>query len=176
MLTKTTISALRVLIYLGRMVESGDEQGMGQMAAQSPARMAVDLGESPTYLAKVTGQLVKGGILRAERGAKGGVRLGRPPAEITLLSVVEACQGTIVGNFCQMVEETGSVCAFHLAGLELHQAIVRTLSKWNLGHLLERPAPRKPLRGGLPCVLGMAGLVAVAPSKSGKTKKRDPGK
>ncbi|MBK7601462.1 MAG: Rrf2 family transcriptional regulator [Acidobacteria bacterium] len=146
MLTKTTISAMRVLIYLGQNGEGG---------SQSPVKIANDLGESPTYLAKVTGLLVKAGILRSERGAKGGVRLNRQPEEITFQAIMEACQGTIVGNFCLSTEDVDTVCAFHLAGLELHQAIVQTLSKWNLGHLLEKSRPSHPLKGNVPCVLGL---------------------
>ena len=59
MLTKTTISAIRTLTYLG--LHAGDKVPL------SPRYLAEELGESPTYLAKVVRHLVKVGILRASR-------------------------------------------------------------------------------------------------------------
>jgi len=63
MLSGTSLSALRTLVYLSQHMP----------AVISPRRIAEDLGESPTYLSKVTTQLVKAGVLRAEKGVKGGV-------------------------------------------------------------------------------------------------------
>jgi len=142
--TKTTVSAIRALISLGR-------RGTGEVV--SPRVLAEELGESPTYLAKVCRLLVKAGILRAEYGAKGGVRLGRPKEEISLLSIVEACQGTIVGRHCYSRFEPESVCSFHEATVELHGAIVGILSRWNLARLLEKPYPTPKEADGLECVL-----------------------
>lgn len=130
MLGKTSISALRGLTYLAR-----QEQG----ACVSPRRMAEALGESPTYLAKITRHLVKAGILEAEKGVKGGVRLARTVDRITALAVVEACQGTLVGDFCRSGRSTLEACNFHLAALELHNAITGVLERWTLADFLERP-------------------------------------
>ncbi|MEA3407568.1 MAG: Rrf2 family transcriptional regulator [Chloroflexota bacterium] len=49
----------------------------------------------PSYLAKIFQSLVKEGILRSHRGAKGGFSLDRPAEEITLLEVIEAIDGPI---------------------------------------------------------------------------------
>ena len=65
MLTKTSVSATRILIHLGL---SGEEGPV------SPRLMAEQMGESPSYLAKVAQQLAKAGILRAHRGVAGGLR------------------------------------------------------------------------------------------------------
>ncbi len=105
----------------------------------SPRRIAEELGESPTYLAKVTRALVKAGILRAEKGVKGGVWLGRAPRQITLLAVVEACQGTILGNYCQEGCSPKLTCAYHQAAEELRDAIVGTLGHWTLDQLQQKP-------------------------------------
>lgn len=51
-----------------------------------------------SYLAKIFQDLVKEGILRSHRGAKGGFALERPAEEITLLEVIEAIDGPI--NLC----------------------------------------------------------------------------
>jgi Rrf2 family protein len=128
MINKTSLSAIGALIYLCR------NQGRS-----SPRHIAAVLGESPTYLAKVLGQLVKSGILRAQKGAKGGVQLNRPPSQISLLSIVEACQGIIVGNYCDTPCSPTAACAYNRAAVELQQAIVSVLSRWDLQQLSEIP-------------------------------------
>lgn len=132
MLTKTTLSGLRAVTVLGL---NADSQPV------SPRAMAEALGESPSYLAKVLRHLVRAGILKAHRGPNGGVSLNRPPEKVTLLAVVEACQGVILGDFCQGDVEPSLTCAFHQAGMELHQAIVGVLSRWTLADLIRRPHP-----------------------------------
>jgi Rrf2 family protein len=144
MFTKTSISAIRALTYVGL-------NGTGQPI--SPRHMAERLGESPTYLAKVVRHLVKAGILRAHRGVSGGVTLNRPPDEISLLSIVEACQGAILGDFCQDAEELEKTCAFHQAGAELHGAIVGVLSRWTLAELLQKPCPSETYDSRIECLL-----------------------
>jgi Rrf2 family protein len=131
MLTKTTISALRALIYLARREDQ---------ACLSPRRIAEALDESPTYLAKSLRHLVKTGILRAEKGVHGGVRLGRQAANVTLLSIVEACQGAIAPDFCQASWRSGTCCGFHDAALDLHDAITGALSRWTLDRLIAIPS------------------------------------
>jgi Rrf2 family protein len=143
MITKTSKSAIGALIYLGR----------SSQTLHSPRQMAEALGESPTYLAKVLGHLVRAGILRATRGAKGGVQLNRPPSQISALSIVEACQGILVGNYCQTTCNPEEACAYHQAALELQQAIVSVLSKWTLARLMEHPRPRKAVLVHSGCVL-----------------------
>jgi Rrf2 family transcriptional regulator, nitric oxide-sensitive transcriptional repressor len=130
MLTKTTLSAVRTLMYLGAAAPG---------AIASPRVMGQQLGESPTYLAKVTRLLVKAGILRAQRGVAGGVQLNRSPEDIRLLDVVEACQGAILGDFCHQTSDLSGACAFHLAGAELHEAIIGVLARWTLADFLRNP-------------------------------------
>lgn len=144
MFTKTSISAIRALTYLGL-------NSTGQPI--SPRHMAERLGESPTYLAKVVRRLVRAGVLRAHRGVSGGVTLNRPPDEISLLSIAEACQGAILGDFCQDAEELEKTCAFHQAGAELHEAIVGILSRWTLAELLQKPCASAGYGHQIPCLL-----------------------
>ena len=131
MLTKTTELAIQTLIHLV-ICEGGQPR--------SPRSIADELDLSPTYLAKVANQLVKGGILRAHRGALGGMTLARPASEVTLLEIVEACQGRVVGNYCEAsMESIDGACAFHRAMLEMHQAMIEILSRWTLADLAARP-------------------------------------
>jgi Rrf2 family nitric oxide-sensitive transcriptional repressor len=143
MLGKTSISAIRTLLYLAR--QESD-------ACLPPRKLAEALGESPTYLAKVTRHMVKQGILEAEKGVKGGVRLVLPLHEITLLSIVEACQGTIVGDYCRSNKPLDSTCSFHQAAMELHEAITGVLKRWTVADLLQKPAADAS-GGGISCLI-----------------------
>lgn len=158
MLTKTSLTAVRTLVHLGLHPTS---------EPASLKRMAEQLGESPTYLAKVARLLVRAGILRAHRGVAGGVVLNRPPESITLLSIVEACQGTILGDFCQETSDLNHVCALHHAGSELHEAIIKVLSRWNLEHFVQRPTPSGKLLGRVPCWLQPKPAAPPTPARGG---------
>lgn len=132
MLTGTSELAIRTMVLLA--LEGGEEP-------VSPRQMADRLNSSPSYLAKVTAVLVNAGILRSIRGAHGGVLLARPAGEITLLSIVEASQGLIVGNFCAgIAAHKEPVCSFHQVMHDLHGAMIEVLSRWTLNDLLVRPA------------------------------------
>lgn len=147
MLGKTSLSALRALLLLAQ--KGGSE-------LWPPRRIAEELGESPTYMAKVVRHMVKSRILEAEKGAKGGVRLARRPEEVTLLSVVEACQGTLVGDYCRSTRPSTAYCSFHIAALELHAAITGVLGRWTLAGLLERTQAMGAERDGVPCLIRLA--------------------
>lgn len=158
MLTQTSESAIRALIFL---VLYGDKEPM------PPREIAERIGASPSYMAKITRMLVKSNILRSHRGALGGVSLSRNPEEITLLDVVEACQGLIVGNYCQsIVGHTEPVCAFHQAMVEVHQATVGVLSRWTVADLAARPGPTNDQAGTGDCKIDLAGLDATPPGKT----------
>jgi Rrf2 family protein len=141
---KTSTSAIRTLLLLAQ---------QDPKICWSPRRLAEMLGESPTYLAKVVRHLVRQRILEAEKGVKGGVRLIQRPGEVTLLSVVEACQGPILGDYCRSSRPTPEVCNFHRAALELHEAIRSVLARWTLADLLERPHVSGEALDGVPCLM-----------------------
>lgn len=155
MIAKTSHSALRTLILLAQQDRS---------SLWSPRRLAEMLGESPTYLAKVVRHLVRSGILEAEKGVKGGVRLVKSPAQVTLLDIVEACQGTIVGDYCRSSRPDPTVCAFHRAAVELHQAITTVLGRWTLAQLLEQPHAVPPCEEGTGCLMAHGPYAAAAKS------------
>lgn len=167
MLTKTTVSGIRALVFLLLHPER---------QPASPRVIAQCLGESPTYLAKVLRNLVKVGILKAQRGVTGGVSVNRPPEQITLLSVVEACQGVILGDFCGETPDLSRTCAFHQAAAELHQAIIGVLSSWTMADLLKKPCPDPAFPDGVKCWLcpGLSPICSdgVSAGLSGATRVR----
>jgi Rrf2 family nitric oxide-sensitive transcriptional repressor len=143
MLTQTSEVAIRALIFLAL---------RNSAEPLTPREIAESLMTSPTYMAKITRQLVKANILRSQRGAAGGVTLARDPERITLLAIMEASQGLLVGNYCDdMSDHAEPVCAFHRAMKEAHHALVSVLTRWTLADLMARPGPAGD---GLGCKMG----------------------
>lgn len=137
MLTKTTVVAIQALLLLT--VERDDER------PKTPRQIAARLGASPTYLGKILGQLAKGGILRAVRGARGGVLLAKPPSEITLLDVYVATQGPLIPDYCTSAHDARHACAFHGAMSQLHLQFEGALARWSIAALAASP-PGKSAR------------------------------
>jgi Rrf2 family protein len=72
---------------------------------------AADLAEyfdlPAAYLAKQLQALTRAGVLAATTGPRGGFRLGRPPADITLLQIVEAVDGAAPPYECREIRKQG---------------------------------------------------------------------
>ena len=88
MLAITTKSpyAVRALCELARYGESGPVP-IGELARSR---------EIPVqFLEGLFGTLRRAGILQSQRGVKGGYSFARPPAEITVLEVVELLEGEL---------------------------------------------------------------------------------
>lgn len=151
MLNATSETAVRAVIYLA--LHSGDEP-------VSPTEIAEEIGASPSYLAKIAGLLVKGGILRSQRGAWGGVALARNPATITLLDIVQACQGLLIANYCQALGTATSpeVCNFHQAMFDVHSSTIKVLTKWTVAMLAAKPTPSGSIQGNTLCRMFPCGL------------------
>ncbi|MFU8839795.1 MAG: RrF2 family transcriptional regulator [Nitriliruptoraceae bacterium] len=64
---------------------------------------------SYSFVGKIVSTLARAGILETLRGAAGGVQLGRPPEDITVLDVVQAVQGPIQLNRCVRVPPSCSL-------------------------------------------------------------------
>jgi Rrf2 family protein len=71
------------------------------------ARLAEFHDVPPAYLAKHLQALAKAGIVESVAGAKGGYRLARPAAEITILDVVEAVEGRTAAFDCTEIRQRG---------------------------------------------------------------------
>ena len=75
----------------------------------SAAELAVETGLSQPTVQKLVSLLSRAGLLRASRGAGGGLKLARPAAAITLADIVEAVEGPIALTAC--VESGRHDCA-----------------------------------------------------------------
>ncbi|MFM7207295.1 MAG: RrF2 family transcriptional regulator [Planctomycetaceae bacterium] len=85
---KTEYAALAV-VELARRVESPTPVRIREICAAQ--------GVPPRFLVHILLQLKAAGIVASVRGAAGGYRLAKPPAEVTLLDVVTAVEGPADG-------------------------------------------------------------------------------
>lgn len=66
----------------------------------SIAALAREQNIPPSFLSKIMAQCVKAGILQSKKGPAGGTSLNRPAGEISLLSIIEACEGSYRRESC----------------------------------------------------------------------------
>lgn len=95
-------------------------------------------GISESYLVKHLQALTAAGILESVPGPKGGYRLARPAAEVTVLAIVDAIEGTDPAFRCTEIRQRGP------AGLE--PAAYRLPCTINAMMLRAEMAWRKSLR------------------------------
>jgi len=94
---------------------------------------------SSRYLEQLLLTLKLAGLLRSSRGTKGGFTLSKKPAQIRLLEIVEALDGSIAPVSC--VDEPGfypraEFCAAHDVWVEVKRAVLNVLNSITLQHLI----------------------------------------
>jgi Rrf2 family protein len=97
------------------------------------AKLAEYHGVPGAYLAKHLQSLARAGVLETVKGARGGYRLARPAAAITLLDIVEAIDGDEPGFRCSEIRRRGpaSVPAREYTKLcGIHRAFLRADEAW----------------------------------------------
>jgi Rrf2 family protein len=106
-ITRQADYAVRAVLYLA-------ERGL--TARVPTAEIGREQRIPVTFLAKIMAQLSSAGIVRSTRGAHGGITLGRPADEISLLDIVEAIDGPMLLNECVgdiSQCQLGQRCAVH---------------------------------------------------------------
>ncbi len=71
------------------------------------ARISKEYNIPLEYLLKILQQLVRANVLRSKRGPRGGFFLARPAENITMLEVIEAVDGPLMGHL-HLAEQTGN--------------------------------------------------------------------
>ncbi|MCC7478658.1 Rrf2 family transcriptional regulator [bacterium] len=150
MITKTSELAVQILMYVASRPNREIPVPPKQIADASKA--------SPSYIAKVASSLVRAGILRAHRGAMGGVTLAAQPEKLTLFEIVETSQGRILADYCDGHFELDKVCNWHKAMHQLYTSTVSVLKRWTLADLLAKPAPDVHQHGDSFCRLARSGF------------------
>lgn len=92
------------------------------------------------YLAKIMNALVRAGLVKAKRGVGGGITLVRPPAEVSLLQIMEAVEGIALARECLLgLSECRDerACPVHEFWKQAHQKIERKLGETTLADVIE---------------------------------------
>ena len=100
-----------------------------------------EMGVPRTFVSQILGDLVQAGVAQSFFGANGGYRLTRPPAQITVLEVVEAGEGSLESDTCVLGDDPcqwESVCPMHETWSAATAALRRELAETTLATLVER--------------------------------------
>jgi Rrf2 family protein len=126
----------------------------GASASTTQLAQYYDLPEA--YLAKQLKALVRAGLLAATTGPRGGFRLARPAAEITLLQIVEAVDGTSPPYECREIRQQGrgalspeecrNTCILAQKMADAHQAWRGSLAGVTLADILASLPQSAPAR------------------------------
>ncbi len=119
--------ALRTVMYLALHRENGLE---------STGAVAESLGASRDHVAKLLQLLVRAGVVRSTRGARGGFSLAKDPSELTALEVCQAIDGPIN----PMKDDDPVSALFGEAG----RKVVDVLGAATISSLLAKTAAAKP--------------------------------
>jgi Rrf2 family nitric oxide-sensitive transcriptional repressor len=133
-LTRYTDYALRALLYVGA--------HPGQLVPASTIASAY--GISADHVAKATKALTRAGLLRAARGAAGGVELAQPPSRIRVGAVVRLLEGDRPMAECFDAENNqcpiAGVCRLERALAKARSAFYASLDACTLEDLLKNRA------------------------------------
>jgi Rrf2 family protein len=109
-ITSKSPYAVRALIELHRI---GDSEPV-------PIAELARRGEIPVqFLEQLFATLRRAGLLRSQRGVKGGYSLARPAAQVTVLEVVELLDGPLGHGSTGIFEEAAAAAQAVLAGASI---------------------------------------------------------
>jgi len=129
-LSQTAEHALRAVLFLARNHERG---------LVSAPEVASALGAPPNYLAKTLRLLVRRGLLKSVRGARGGFALGVPPDTLTTAQVVEAVDEVQAAATCLLGArpcDPRRPCGAHHRWSALRERIVGPMADTTIADLL----------------------------------------
>jgi Rrf2 family protein len=122
------------------MIELAARRGDGALV---PAREIAEAQQIPLrFLEQQLGALHKAGLVQSSRGAGGGCRLARDPAEVRVADIADAIEGQLFPMFC--LEPSDHTCfqdsACGLQGFwgDVALAIQRVFEETTVADLLER--------------------------------------
>lgn len=115
--------------------------------AVSAKRMAEATKVPAPYLSKVLQQLRSRGIVDSQRGVGGGVRLSRPPEELTIWDVAEAVDPIERIRSCplELANHGVNLCPLHRRMDDALALIEKTFTDTTLADLLSEPEGKLPL-------------------------------
>jgi Rrf2 family protein len=144
---------VRLLVELGRQHDAaGASGGRGPTRGPTSLKAIAEAEELPlAYLERIVALLKKAGLVEATRGAHGGYRLTRQPAEIHMDEVVLALEGVVAPMTCFVAEDgapvsgrvvcnheadSGHGCATKLLWTRVQGGVVKALAQTTLAELV----------------------------------------
>jgi Rrf2 family protein len=106
---------------------------------------------SAQYLEHLVAPLIRAGILRSIRGAKGGIALAKPPEEISLSRVIEVLEGSVAPVECvdnPALCARSDRCVTRDVWSDIKAAIMGVLESQTLKDLMERQRAKAPSKSG----------------------------
>jgi Rrf2 family iron-sulfur cluster assembly transcriptional regulator len=128
--------AVRAALFLARAWGDGTYRKIREISG------AVAIPRS--FTPQVLGDLVRAGLVEARAGREGGYRLIRSPSLVSLLEVVEACEGTLLPQRCTLrgiACDPHNPCPVHPAWFEAAQALRSSMSRSTLQAAIASEAP-----------------------------------
>lgn len=137
-LTKRTDYAIRACLYLA----TSDDDG------PVPSRRIAEAMEIPDrFLPQVLADLARSGLVASTNGKRGGYRLTRDPARLSILEIVETVEGPSRSERCVLEErpcDGRSTCALHPVWAAAQSAFVDVLTTASLADIAERHVAALP--------------------------------
>ncbi len=107
-----------------------------------------------SYLSKIMQHLVRAGLVKSRRGARGGFYLARRPEDITLRQAIEAVEGPIFLNVCLIKKgecHRDEFCPVHQVWKQAQARLFEVLDGKTMAALVQdaealkkRPTKKKP--------------------------------
>ena len=126
-ISRETDYAIRCVFYL-----AGRQENVAMIS-----EIAAEMSVPKSFLAKILQKLTRASIVTSYRGIKGGFKLAKPPAKISLLEVIEAIE-PIAMNICASDDRLCSfsgTCSIHPVWLEVRETVEKMLRKKNFAKL-----------------------------------------
>lgn len=120
-------------------------------AAVSAKTLAAEQKIPPSFLAKILSQCAKAGLISSRKGRDGGIALGRPADEITLLSIIEACEGPYSRTDCVFYAARpcdGPSCEVYCSLREQEEGVRTGLGSITLAAMAEALSRHPNLKAG----------------------------
>ncbi|MCP4225611.1 MAG: Rrf2 family transcriptional regulator [Actinomycetia bacterium] len=155
MTTRRTEYGMRAVLHLAR-------KDPGRVTA---ATISADMGIPQGFLHQVLQALQRGGLVGSVSGRHGGYSLSRPPAEISLLEIVEALEGPLDVAGCALRDgpcHWDDACAVHDVWSTGRKAFSQSLAESSLADVSradqQREAGDYEIAAGTHCLRGRPGL------------------
>ena len=140
MISITTKSpyAVRALVELGRAGDAGPVP-IGELAKRRDIPVQ--------FLEQLFAVLRRAGILRSQRGVKGGYLFAKPPAEITVLEIVELLDGPLGRDADGIFADAAAAARDVLARTTIADVIAREAAARELDRTVPAAAHEGPAAG-----------------------------